>query len=124
MLDHYERVVRTGVPERFEVYRNALKLWFSISVYRPMPGHFAAIFDVINDRKQAEEERSQLERQLSQSQKMDSLGSLAGGVAHDMNNVLGSILMLASAHEAIQPAGSPGQAVSYTHLTLPTSDLV
>ncbi len=109
LLDHYERVVRTGVPERFEVYRNALKLWFSISVYRPMPGHFAAIFDVINDRKQAEEERSQLERQLSQSQKMDSLGSLAGGVAHDMNNVLGSILMLASAHEAMEPPGSPAQ---------------
>jgi len=109
MLERYERVVRTGLPERFEVYRSALKLWFSISVYRPMPGHFAAIFDVINDRKQAEEERVQLERQLSQSQKMDSLGSLAGGVAHDMNNVLGSILMLASAHEAMEPTGSPAQ---------------
>lgn len=109
MLVRYERVVRTGVPERFEVYRSALKLWFSISVYRPMPDHFAAIFDVINERKQAEEERVHLERQLSQSQKMDSLGSLAGGVAHDMNNVLGSILMLASAHEAMEPAGSPAQ---------------
>lgn len=109
MLVRYERVVRTGLPERFEVYRSALKLWFSISVYRPMPGHFAAIFDVINDRKQAEEERVQLERQLSQSQKMDSLGSLAGGVAHDMNNVLGSILMLASAHEAMERPDSPAQ---------------
>lgn len=109
MLERYERVVRTGLPERFEVYRSALKLWFSISVYRPMPGHFAAIFDVINERKQAEEERSQLERQLSQSQKMDSLGSLAGGVAHDMNNVLGSILMLASAHEAMERPDSPAQ---------------
>lgn len=109
MLVRYERVVRTGIPERFEVYRSALKLWFSISVYRPMPDHFAAIFDVINERKQAEEERIQLERQLIQSQKMDSLGGLAGGVAHDMNNVLGSILMLASAHEAMEPAGSPAQ---------------
>jgi CheY-like chemotaxis protein/anti-sigma regulatory factor (Ser/Thr protein kinase) len=37
---------------------------------------------------------------------MESLGSLAGGVAHDMNNVLGAILSLASAHLAIQEEGS------------------
>jgi PAS domain S-box-containing protein len=59
------------------------------------------------DRKLAEEEKLHLQHQLQQAQKMESLGSLAGGVAHDMNNVLGAILGLASAHIGSQPYGSP-----------------
>ena len=57
--------------------------------------------------KKAEEHKRQIEAQLQQSQKMESLGTLAGGVAHDMNNVLGAILGLASAHISTQPYGSP-----------------
>ena len=61
----------------------------------------------ITDRRQAEAETAKLQTQLQQAQKMESLGILAGGVAHDMNNVLGAILGLASAHLSIQPEGSP-----------------
>jgi len=66
------------------------------------PGLLAVIRD-ISERKQAEQERAFLEAQLREAHKLETIGTLAGGVAHDFNNILGTILI--NAELARQDAG-------------------
>jgi two-component system, cell cycle sensor histidine kinase and response regulator CckA len=54
--------------------------------------YLVSFFTDITERKKAAEEHQKLESQLIQAQKMESVGRLAGGVAHDFNNMLSVIL--------------------------------
>ena len=80
-----------------------LMLDATLSPVRNLEGAISSIAVVFRDMT-LELQRS---RQLLQAQKMDSLGALAGGVAHDFNNMLGSILLAAELIEWEVEADSP-----------------
>jgi PAS domain S-box-containing protein len=89
-----DRVIR--IEAEFN-HKNGTTLWFEnvISGLRDENGTLTGIQGIsrdISDRKRAEKERMELEKKLVRSQKMESLGLLAGGVAHDLNNVLSGIV--------------------------------
>jgi len=83
-----EHVIRNAQGQRRWVSANAAPI-------RDSNGAIIAgivVFHDITERKRAEEDREKLQAQLLQAQKMESVGRLAGGVAHDFNNMLQTIL--------------------------------
>jgi PAS domain S-box-containing protein len=63
----------------------------------------------ITERRRAEEERKQLKMRLHRAQKMESLGTLAGGVAHDLNNILGVLVGYSELLLLELPEGTPAR---------------
>ena len=116
LLGHFLRCCDEGVSFDIEVQlvpRGGRRFWGRIvgEAECDDQGRIVRINGAMQDisaRKQAEQERKGLEAQLQQSQKLESVGLLAGGVAHDFNNMLGVIVgsaeMAMEEIDASQPA--------------------
>ena len=61
----------------------------------------------ISARRRAEKEKQALQESLARSKKMEALGTLAGGVAHDLNNVLSGVVSYPDLLLLDMPADSP-----------------
>lgn len=91
------RVAKDGVPVSMERFDSSLGRHVSMKGFPryDKEGKLIGVIHMATDitaRKRMEEEQKQLQNQLLHSQKMESIGRLAGGVAHDFNNILTVIL--------------------------------
>jgi two-component system, cell cycle sensor histidine kinase and response regulator CckA len=101
---------KTGETQTFELRmrgRDGAPIWVRLTEAagrneQDEPGFRGALSD-IGDQKRAEAEQRRLQDQLQQSQKMESVGRLAGGVAHDFNNML--LIILGYTEIALQRVG-------------------
>ena len=88
---------RFAVNENENIRRNDERVWIAWSnkALYDTDGNVVEVLCVGNDvtqRRRTEQDRDRLRRQLLNLQKMEAVGTLAGGIAHDLNNVLGIIV--------------------------------
>ncbi len=95
LFDVFYTVWKTGHSARHPVsfYSDGrLEGWRENSVYKLPTGEIVAVYDDRTAQKQAETDKQVMEAKLQRAQKMEAVGLLAGGVAHDLNNILSGII--------------------------------
>ena len=91
----YRQAYQTKKFLSFETYFGAkpYENWYDVRVY-PGGQSISVFFQVTTERKRAEEALKESEDKLARSRKMEAMGLMAGGVAHDLNNILSGVVSL------------------------------
>lgn len=102
----YEKAIREQAPSVLEEYYPPWSRWYENRIY-PSPDGVAIFFHDVTARKQAELALEASREQLRGSQRREEIGRLAGGLAHDFNNMLAVVrLGIGAALESLG-AGAP-----------------
>lgn len=91
LIDVFKRVYETGMPEHFPIRLYAddrISGWRENYVFRLESGEIVSVYDDLTDEKRSEEEKSLMKKQIFLSSKLASIGELAAGVGHEINNPL------------------------------------
>jgi PAS domain S-box-containing protein len=106
----------TYEAEGWRVRKDGTRFWASVVIHRLTDANgdligFAKVSRDITEKREAEERLETIREQLYQSQKMEAVGQLTGGVAHDFNNLLTIIIgNLDTAKETVESWKEGAQA--------------
>src|ERR1700682_4944150 len=87
ILSRFRGAMSEQRPASFEAFCERRSIWYALNAFPSSQGIAIYVRD-ITEHKHALEARRLMQAQLHQSQKMESVGQLTGGVAHDCNNLL------------------------------------
>jgi signal transduction histidine kinase/CheY-like chemotaxis protein len=105
ILNQIREAMSEQRPAFAEVFCTRRNIWYAITAFPSSQG-LAIFLRDITDHKHALEARRLIEEQFHQSQKMEAVGQLTGGVAHDFNNLL---MVVAGNLELIEDAADLGK---------------
>ena len=91
-IDVFGKVALTGESIYYENYLETTGGYYATYSYSPMKGQFAVLISDITERIQHEREKEDMATRLSQQQRLESIGILASGVAHEINNPINGIM--------------------------------
>ena len=103
---------RTGVVESRNILKSGDTAWVAWT-YKPIFNSDGSLKEIlcigndISELKRSEQDKRKLESHLQRARKMEAIGTLAGGVAHDLNNILSGIVSYPELLLMDIPEGSP-----------------